>query len=847
MKIKALLLTLLTLAIGVNEADACHAIPLVNFNQQQYIPGTGLQVTASSDSPTCGCSSYWLDMEIRCDGDIMDGSGLSAGVWNSQNCFPYYQSDTMMKPNCVVQQYPWITVPDSILCPGRTYQYRLRENHNGAVGAWTPIMTFTMPGTINSSVGHIDITASPNPFCINTQLGWTITPGTGCGTSGCNTDTTFLWESLSGDPIIVGQNFSCDTCPYPTAWPTQPTTYALNIFIGDTNACGYGIMTQTPVTVYPLPWPVAGGISSTVDCNTGDVTMVLSGYSGDLQWQENSSGSWVNIGGAITDTYVANGFSPGTCFRVEVSTQCDVLYTTPECPVIGTAVIPDFSFSNACNGEAVQFTDMSSGGTIVDWTWDFGDGNTSSNANPSHQYAGAGPFTVTLTAINSAGCSDQVSLPVNLYEKPQADFSVANVCAGQTSDFIDNSTIGSGSITDWEWDFDDGNSSTQQNPSHTYATSDNYDVKLIVTSDNGCKDTVTLVNTVYFQPIVDFTATTECSGQNATQFTNTSNFSSGTINWDWDLGDGNSSAAQDPSHLYAGTGQYQVVLIGSTSDGCADTIEHTVTVNETPAFSFVGDSLTACGDLCTQFTSNVTTNDAIASYNWDFGDGTTGTGQNPNHCYTLNGATSQQAYDVSLTLTSVNGCSATVSANDYITLSPSPVADFDAHPDVINENSGHVYGHNWSTGGTSYFWDFDDGNTDSSYAPHHVYQDTGAYTIQLIVFNQYGCSDTAYETVYVVPNPGVFCPNAFSPNGDGINDIFIPSFYSLENSDYTIQIYDRDGHVVFETDDMHLGWDGVKQGSTEQPIPGVYVWKITLKKADAIEVEEYVGHVTLVK
>ncbi|MFN3917524.1 MAG: PKD domain-containing protein [Flavobacteriales bacterium] len=830
---------------SVYKAEACHAVALVNFTQQQYVPGVGLQVRAASDSPTCGCGAYWLDMEIRCDGDIMNGTGLSAGVWSATHCFPYYQSAQMMKPNCVVQNYPWLTVPDVDLCPGITYEYRLRENHNGQVGPWTPIMLFTMPGVNNSTPGHLDITAAPNPFCISTQLGWNLTPGTGCGSQGCNVDTTFQWVSLGGDPIIVGVNFSCDTCPYPTAWPTQPTTYALNMHIGNINACGYTVGTQTPVTVFPLPWPVPGNITYTMDCFTGDINFQLVGGQGDIQWQTSvNGGPWTNVPGGNTPNYFSPATAPGTCVRVELSTVCSTIQTPSICPTIGIPPQANFSFANPCAGQTVQFSDMSNGVAINNWEWDFGDGTTSNLQNPSHVFNTGGASNVTLTVTNVENCTDVITIPVTIYAQPTAAFTVQDVCFGQTSEFINTSTITSGSINSWMWVFGDGNTSNQQNPMHAYAAINSYNVKLIATSDNGCRDSITLTTNVYFQPIVDFSATTVCGNGSLTEFTNLSNYNAGAINWDWDFGDGNTSNALSPSHAYATSGQYTVTLIGSTVNGCSATAVHVAGVYEVPVVDFEVSDLSACGSLCPDFTNLVVSADAIATYQWIFGDGNISSDPNPTHCYTIT-SSSQQSYTVKLVVTTINGCSDSLTRHNYITLSPVPTADFSPHPAVINENSGHAYFHNWSTGGTTYAWEFGDGNTSNAYAPHHIYQDTGTYIIQLVVFNQYGCSDTAYKQVIVVSNPSMYMPNAFSPNGDGVNDVLMPVFYSYEGSEYTFQVFDRNGGVVFETFDMNQGWDGTVRG--DKPVLGTYVWRIVVKKPNSATPEEYTGHVTIVR
>ncbi len=848
------LLLLAILFFGFNKkSEACHAIALVNFTQQQYTPGTGLFINAASDSPTCGCGAYWLDVEFRCDQDVMDGSGLSAGVWDSSACFPYFQSDTMLKTSCVVQNYPGVTISENLLCPGKTYQYRLRENHNGAVGPWTPIMYFTMPGTpVPMTPGHIDITAAPNPFCISTQLGWTITPGTGCGVPSCNPDTSFQWTALNGEPIIVGQNFSCDTCPYPIASPSIPTTYALTISIGDTNACGEGIYTQTPVTVIPLPWPQAGSITETVDCNTGMISMTLAGYSGDLQWQTSSNGGpWSNIPGEITDTYMTSSAPPGTCFRVEISTPCDAVYSNVVCPSASGNLVADFSVSANCENDQVVFTDLSSssGSGITSWSWDFGDGSpVEVSQNASHQFVGNGPFNVTLDVTNAAGCTNSVTYPVQLNAKPVADFTIADVCQGTSSDFIDNSTISSGSITSWSWDFGDGSAlNSTQNPSYTYAQEDIYTVRLIVTSDQGCSDTIQLPTTVFFQPNAGFTNTTVCGDDDLTAFTNTSNYNAGNItSWSWDFGDGTNSAVQDPVHGYANTGSYNVTLIASTQDGCTDQVTQTVNVLAKPVADFNSDITEGCEPVCVNFTDNSTIQGAnLTSWEWDLGDGNSSNAQNPTNCYNHSGVAGASNYGVTLIVTADNGCSDTMTNNNMIAVHQNPVANFMPNPGSANEYNSTIDFDNYSTGADTYAWNFGDGNTSTQFEPDNYYADTGNYMVELIVYTNYGCSDTVYMPVEITPLPSCNAPNAFSPNGDGVNDVFLPVLRDHEKSDYTLLIFDRGGQLVFQTKDRNQGWDGSVEGNEAKT--DIFVWKIIVNHPRLNKKEEYVGHVTVLR
>src|SRR5690606_37686690 len=145
-------------------------------------------------------------------------------------------------------------------------------NNNAVIDLISDLLPALACDPNTGNPGTLTLTANPVNFCGSTQLGWTYTPGSGgCGPIGCLLDTTFLWQSIAGDPIIVGTNFSCDTCAYPTAWPSQPTTYTLTITIVDTNvsSCGMQNYTVIPITVYPNTPPFAdAGIDTTICMGT---------------------------------------------------------------------------------------------------------------------------------------------------------------------------------------------------------------------------------------------------------------------------------------------------------------------------------------------------------------------------------------------------------------------------------------------------------------------------------------------------------------------------------------------------------------------------------------------------
>lgn len=228
---------------------------------------------------------------------------------------------------------------------------------------------------------------------------------------------------------------------------------------------------------------------------------------------------------------------------------------------------------------AVQFQDQSAGAPDS-WTWDFGDGNTSTAQNPLHTYANEGDYTVTLTTTAGDTCSSTVSQFVWVYIDTfqtadcQANFffEYSNPDNPLELTFIDFSWP-IGEIAAWQWDFGDGNTSTEQNPAHLYAAAGIYPITLTITAVDGCASTMTLLIEVGFDPwgydcLAEYSYEVDSNDSLTVHFTD---LSTGDVaEWYWEFGDGNTSTAQNPSHTYAEAGTYIVALTIVTADGCSN-------------------------------------------------------------------------------------------------------------------------------------------------------------------------------------------------------------------------------------------------------------------------------------
>ncbi|WP_370089268.1 PKD domain-containing protein [Ekhidna sp.] len=411
-------------------------------------------------------------------------------------------------------------------------------------------------------------------------------------------------------------------------------------------------------------------------------------------------------------------------------------------------LVPTASFSvsgTQCQYVAVDFIDGSSAsvGTIVLWAWDFDDGSSSNVRNPSHVYSEAGDYDVRLTVVDSNGDVDEFVATVTVEPVATVDFDItsADNCLLTNQTFTSTSSISSGSVTGYEWDYGDGSVSFGEHGSHTYSTTGVFEVEFTAISNLGCRNSITKTVTIYEEPNADFVFTYVCLGEEM-NFTNTSSISSGNLSYIWDFGDGNSSTLVNPTHKYASSGDFTVSLTATSSNGCETVTNKNVTVNSNPVSSF--DVNPVCFGSNAVFVNNSTGTNL--SFQWDFGDGNVSTTFEPTHEYEQPGS-----YIVNLEVTSDDNCSDIFSKRVDIYNNPSPtffVADNCLESSVLFNNLTNQAGDTYS-----YSWDFGDGNSSTSKSPTHTYTISGTYTVELTATTSNNCVSTYSDQVTIWDHP----------------------------------------------------------------------------------------------
>lgn len=617
------------------------------------------------------------------------------------------------------------------------------------------------------------------------------------------------------------------------ASPLVTTTYYVTGF--DANNCS----DTDSITVNVISLPTISLSGDTLICLGDSSTLSASGGVTYLWNPGNSTDSIIDVKPLSTTTYTVTVTNAGGCS--DSSTITVNVNPLPQA---------QFTLSPVCNNTPMVFTDASIG-NITNWNWERGDGTTSNLQNSSYNYATCDTFNVRLVVTSNYGCMDTLTKTAKVYCLPNADFSFAEVCSNQVMNFDELSSAVDDTLSGWSWNFGDGSAlSTIQNTDHTYSNAGPYNVTLIVTSTNGCKDTSVKSLNIHPFPDVKFSTSNVCDGS-IVPFTDLSTLPAPDMlqSWAWDFGDGSPVFNnQTTSHAYPAKGSYTAKLVVVSNFGCADSITKMVVINPNPVVNFAAPDTTGCDPLCVSFQGNLSSVSpgSITQWAWDVGDGSAiSTSQNFDHCYVNSSVGSAAYYSVTLTVTSDSGCFSTDTKNSYISVYPNPSAGFSVQPSRTTILEPVIEVNDQSSGVDFWSWNFGDLEVSSVSDPvSHTYADTGTFLITLITSNQYGCEDTAAHTVVIEPEFVFYIPNAFSPNNDKNNKTF--SGKGLYIKEYEMSIFDRWGNLIYKTIDLDLPWDGRLKNSNEIAEGDVYIYSI---KIIDIKKDEhfYKGIVTLLR
>ncbi len=743
-------------------------------------PASGASNTSNSQNPNHSFSApgtYSVSLEVT----------------NAAGC-----SNTVVQ-NVVVNANPSITLSDVSICSGDQTTLSGPAGFNSY--AWTPggntqsiivsplsTTSYSLTVIDNNNCQDsdvLDVIVNPLPVALagsDTTIceGTTaILNGDGAGAGG-----TYLWNpgNLAGQSVSVS--------------PVSTTDYTVRAT--DIQGCSNTDILR--VNVNPMPQVSAG--DDTDICKGDSITITAIAGGGNYVW--NPGGyltSSIRVAPANTTTYtvtVSDGIGCAGIDQVEI--------------VVNPLPVASFSSTApACVNASVNFSDASNitSGSISNWTWLFGDGQSANVQNPSKSYTTSGAYNVSLTVASDAGCLDTIVNAININPLPVANAgNDDDICPGFSATLTGSGgtqylwtpggmntasiTVSPASTTLYTLQVTDANGCVNTdeaqvivNPvpaanagidrdicfgesttlvatgigDYTWTPGNvntaNYTISPGATSTYtvrvvnvyGCEDSDEVLVRVNPLPVSSFSSTGPVCQYSNVSFTDLSSISSGSISgWEWDLGNGVQSTVQNPALAYNIPGTYPVNLIVTTDKGCKDTTTNTLTIWAEPVASFTNTNV--CEGIPIQFTNTSTIADASPlTYSWDLGDGTPSGQASPSHLYTGYGS-----YLAVLNVTSSNGC------NDQITrvvnVYAIPSADFVFNP-ACEDNAAVFNDRSTVADGfiNSWYWTFGDGESGMVQSPSHTYDDPGHYPVNLLIASNHGCRDSIDGVIRIIPRP----------------------------------------------------------------------------------------------
>jgi len=627
-----------------------------------------------------------------------------------------------------------------------------------------------------------------------------------------------LCHGASTGSIVAG--ISGGTAPYSVAWTGTGTTglQLSNVPAGvypftvtDANGC----TTNSSAT---LTQPTALNVSSQLThplCHGLSTGRIVAGISGgtapySVAWTgTGTTGLQLNNVPAGVYPYTvtdANGCTTNSSATLTQPTALNVSsqLTHPLCH--GTS---DGSIVNSISGGTAPYTT----------TWN---GYSTYGAQLNGLPGGVYPYTVTDAAGCTTGGSATLIQPqpfqVTVTAMPQA------VCEGGQSKLT-----ASGGVN-YTWSQGASGSDVFITPTQTQSYT------VIASNAVGCTQQASVQVQVDPLPALRVLADSICLGESYAPTYLASIASGSVISYAWDFGDRSLSPGSTPQHLYDRPGTFSVQCIATSDKQCTTTAEASVRVFQAPRASFDVNPAEGCAPVVANLINTSTSADGqIVSSTWTSPDAEDlGNGQfrymNPgNHAMLL-------------TVTTEFGCTHDTLVEAIATVHPRAVAGFDFYQDETAETSGNVVLTDRSLHAATWNWSFGDGNGSTESDPTHTFTGVGAFKITQIVDNGYGCPDTLVKTIDVSPTANLWVPDAFSPNTDGLNDIFLAIGVRIDQ--FSMDIFDRWGERVFASGNIEQGWDGTLKGQLAPE--GVYIYAITYSMRNGGP-QQLTGRVSLVR
>ena len=616
--------------------------------------------------------------------------------------------------------------------------------------------------------------------------------------------------SVSGNTVSYwGTNASGGTLSTVPIIPSTGSVGTTTYYFSESNGTCESNRTSVDVVVNAIPNPPA--VTDTIAyCQNQPVT-ALTPSGASILWYTSAIGG-VGTTTAPVPSTITTGVT--TYYVSQTQNNCESSRDSIKVVVSTGFSAPSASGVTYCQNAPAQ--SLSPNGTGYNWYDVSIGGAAQSNITPSTTTVGITTYYVSQGNGSCESPRTAVDVVVNsIPEQPIATDVI--YCINETPGSL--VVISTGGLT---W-YNQGSGGVGFTTDPTVNTSSvgsfNYFVSQTI---NGCesnRDTLT-VTVIDLQNPPTTQSVNYCKDDVAISLT-----ANGTSNLNWwgtnASGGTSTGIAPVPNTSIAGTTTYYV----SQGTGACESPRTplTVTVNDLPAVSFTQSANSICGGKCIVF--NAQTSTSCTNLSWNFGNGSTSTNTSETICFNNAGS-----FDVSLSCTDANGCSNNSIIQNAVIVDQTPVADFSISPaNIVSPGSSVIFTADTSSAnGASYEWYFDDAssgnlNTSTETNPNHVYNNTGNYCIVLVA-SLNNCRDTISKCIDVLSDPKIIIPNLFTPNGDGINELFTVTAEGV--TQFEIEFFDRWGESVFNSKSIDISWDG-KNKSGKKVSNGVYYYIVT--------------------
>ncbi len=637
----------------------------------------------------------------------------------------------------------------------------------------------------------------------------------------CQSDSLVLNLGLSSSNMTIIWNNGSQTNNLFVS-PLNSTTYYVSAI--DSNNC----IDRDTFNLFVNPQPQFNFITANPSVCIGDSTIIgINSNNTNLSytWNTNDSLDYIVAGPTTTTTYSITATDNNNCSNYD-----SVILTVNSLP------IPNMQSSSTlyCEGDTIMIC-ASNCPDITEYKWNTG----CTSQTISHVINSDTSYQVTITDINN--CVNYDTLDIIMNHKPTITV-FANDSLICSEDTINLWHVTNHPLSNITWS--DGQTtasilSAPLSPQHIWAE---------ITDTSFCTNRDSVYIHVNHRPSSQIIAENPICQEDSSLISYEGDASNNAI-FDWSFTNSASVIAGDSGSYnvhWEDAGEHMIYLSVYDNNCYSFPDSSLIIVNAMPNIDFYNITSLNCDSTAVMF--ECTNTDMY--YEWNFGDPLSyddvSNDQNPSYTYNAPGE-----YSVSLSVISAQGCKSTLIKESLITVYPKPEAKATVssrNPDI---NKSEVRFFNMSPTECNLEWNFGEPisgiyNTSTENSPWHVYQNTGEFLSTLTLTNEFGCTDTAKNLIVVGRYPTLYAPTAFSPNGDGLNDRFEPQFSEADVKEYQIYIFNRQGRVIYESQNYNDGWNGTDQLSEEALLTSVFTYKISVVDGNDV-IRHFSGAVTIVK